>query len=145
MSGNGPFETIRKYKSTWQAERRAAMAPETPDLPKALTQGLAAFGRDVWLQAPAGADLCVVAEREAISEARVSMEREIDEATALADRLDSALGEAQINIDRLEAAAMDASQRMAALERELAAEAAMRHQLEAQATQREQAFRALQG
>lgn len=68
------------------------MAPETPDLPKALTQGLAAFGRDVWLQAPAVADLRVVAEREAISEARVSMEREIDEATALADRLDSALG-----------------------------------------------------
>ena len=145
LGGSGSYGTIQKHLRAWQAKRRAAADAPPPDVPEALAQHVANFGVEVWRQAMAEIGRRVEAERNAMNQVRDTMEREIQEATTIADRLNADLEEARADIVRLEAAATDATNRMAAMERELAAEAATRHQLEVQAVQREQAFMALQG
>lgn len=138
--GGGSYSTIGPFTREWKAKQAVAVIAPPIDVPENVDQAGTQLMQQIWAQACVSAERRLAAEREALAEARRVADAEVEEAIALADRIDCDLATAKERIALLEQQAAAQAMAHQELERTLAAEVALRTKAEAQVDKRDQAL-----
>ena len=103
LGGKGSFTTIHEMLAEWKSAKATKAAPVHEPIPQVINEKLAEFGCNIWAIAAEMANSRLTAEREAFDALRQETEAAREEATQLADQVNSELEIAVARITALEA------------------------------------------